>query len=357
MSKRKFVKLAIDHLYRSYVLPARVSLSFQKTAILSSELYASKETISRCVLLCHYNSNGLLLEQVKFIASFFQNQGIDVIVVTTKVNESAKNWIQSNLSGLIIRRNIGRDFGAWKDSIAWLRQIDVFNNLKELYLLNDSVIIISSSLGESRLQTDLIDNQKSDLIGLTESWQGGYHLQSYFLKFNQSALQSEIFLKFWQSYALVNSRTYSINYGEIGLSHYFIKNGFVLKCLYPFSELHSVNTWAKLMESIKSNLTGLSEDALSEYVISIRNEIFCHDFTETNCTHRLWTLLAFVGCPFLKRDLMEKNPEGLQSVKHFFEFLDYFCLPLPIFFNQTLANLSIPRKDSLGYYLEQLLKG
>ena len=180
MSKRKFVKLAIDHLYRSYVLPARVSLSFQKTAILSSELYASKETISRCVLLCHYNSNGLLLEQVKFIASFFQNQGIDVIVVTTKVNESAKNWIQSNLSGLIIRRNIGRDFGAWKDSIAWLRQIDVFNNLKELYLLNDSVIIISSSLGESRLQTDLIDNQKADLIGLTESWQGGYHLQSYF---------------------------------------------------------------------------------------------------------------------------------------------------------------------------------
>jgi len=254
----------------------------------------------------------LILDQVKELCLFFQLQGIDVIFLTTKLSDESKEWVEKNLSALIIRRNIGRDFGAWKDGIAFLNKQSLFSYCSQLYLINDSVVLLGHNLKSTRFQSQFIDDTKTDMIGLTESWQIAYHLQSYFLKFNKTVLQSELFLKYWHDYPIINSRLFSIEKGEIGLSQLLLNNGYQLKSVYPIMELVAKEN----IESFFISLSGIPNQCLIELIPQLFNEFFQVNFHEMNPSHRLWPLLLVAGCPVLKRDLIQKNPDNLLSMHY-----------------------------------------
>jgi len=318
---KKFVKNCFLVFERIFIISFKVNFLSIKTATLKETIY-EKNThgFKSCVLFCHYNKYGLILEQVREVCIFFQLLGIDVIFLTTKVSDESRNWLGKNVSVVITRKNLGRDFGAWKDGISFLQNRNLFANCSELYLINDSAIFIPNNLNNERFKNEFINDIDTDAIGLTESWQQAYHLQSYFLKFNKRLIHSKTFYDYWTNYPLINSRLFSIENGEIGISQTLLHNGYNLKALYSVSELlrkESINKFLSVFDA----LTVPNLDRIKD---SVFNEFFAIDFTQMNPSHRLWALLLSNDCPVLKKDMVERNPENLVSIRYFMYLIESY---------------------------------
>jgi hypothetical protein len=316
--RRRIINLAgefSDIFERKIGIPVKLALANSTiSAIRDAEIYpANSQGFKSCLLFCHYNRHGLVLQQIRDLCLFFKSQNIDVVFITTKVDCNARDWIEKNLPALLIRKNLGRDFGAWKDGIAFLRERNLFEGCNSLYMVNDSLLVVSSDLAQTALVDKFIKRQDVDVIGLTESWQQSYHLQSYCLKFNQSILQSRFFEDYWSNYPLINSRVFSIEGGEILLSQRILAEGFSVDAVYSNASLVSSENLLRL--SLLVNALKLPRvDKLEERLF---DEIFRDDFTKINPSHRLWLPLLAAECPIFKRDLIEKNPEKLVSMQYF----------------------------------------
>jgi hypothetical protein len=340
---KKGIQEALLLFERLIIIPFKIKFISIKCATLEEVIYETNtHGFTSCVLFCHYNKHGLILQQVKELCLFFQSQGIDVIFLTTKVSDESREWVEKNLSGLLVRKNFGRDFGAWKDGIAFLNNKSLFSECSQLYLINDSLLLLGHNLTNSQFQSKFIYDTDTDVIGLTESWQQAYHLQSYFLKFNKGVIHSEIFCDYWLSYPLINSRLFSIENGEIGLSQIMLKNGYNLKAIYPILELLKKDN----IELFFSIFDVLSIPMLSDLKKNLLDEFFEINFTDMNTSHRLWPLLLVIGCPVLKRDLIEKNPENLISMQYFMYLVEKYITNLKEkeVFLQSISHIKYQKK-------------
>ncbi len=319
----KKIKKNIEFLSRQYerrlVVPIQIQFATIETAIIE-ECFFEKNSYNfhSCIMFCHYDINGLVSGQVREICCFFQSLKIDVIFITTLLSEESRNWVKSNLSCLIIRKNVGRDFGAWKDAIAILTRKSLIDCCSQLYLVNDSLILMSNCLNKDRFIKEFINDDFTDVIGLTESWQPRYHLQSYFLKFNKNVIISDTFHLFWKNYSLINSREYSIINGEIGLSQLLLKSGYQLKAIYSISGLWRKENVDRLLKVVLN----MKYPERNKVMQDIFNDFFDYSFNEINPSHRLWPLLLVDDCPVLKRDLIEKNPDELRSMRYFMGLIE-----------------------------------
>src|SRR5438045_8800342 len=104
-------------------------------------------------------------------------------------------------------------------SCGWVRQIcNWAQGYKEVLMANDSVFGPLYDLGPI-ISTM---NKRFDIWGMTDSYEINYHLQSYFLYFNEPAIKSETWLDFWQRMDFTGLSNWDIivKY-EIGLSQCF----------------------------------------------------------------------------------------------------------------------------------------
>jgi glycosyltransferase involved in cell wall biosynthesis len=82
------------------------------------------------------------------------------------------------------RENIGYDFAAWAHV---LKLLPGLWDVPALFLLNDSVLGPLDTAAYGKMMECAITHS-ADIVGLTESLENGWHLQSYFLMLKQSAL-------------------------------------------------------------------------------------------------------------------------------------------------------------------------
>jgi lipopolysaccharide biosynthesis protein len=117
--------------------------------------------------------------------------GISVVLIVNTELPAATITVSaellSRLSGMLIRENIGFDFGAWAHGLALL---DGTQCCSRLFLINDS-IVGPLGIGAFERLLQRVRAASSDVVGLTESLAPLRHLQSYFLVFNTEALRSE----------------------------------------------------------------------------------------------------------------------------------------------------------------------
>lgn len=93
--------------------------------------------------------------------------------------------LEARLSGVLVRENIGFDFGAWAHAYSLFDR----TLLQRLYLVNDSIVGPLDHTDFTRM-IGRIRASNANFIGLTESLAQTRHLQSYFLVFNRRALLS-----------------------------------------------------------------------------------------------------------------------------------------------------------------------
>jgi hypothetical protein len=126
-------------------------------------------------LYAHYSVTGTVSGMVRFHLDLLRASGFAIVFISMASAIPENDWqAVCRLCALAVRReNLGLDFGAWRDLIPEVERR--WPALTELLLANDSV------LGPIWPLAPIVETMRSGgdgLFGLTESLQGGGHLQS-----------------------------------------------------------------------------------------------------------------------------------------------------------------------------------
>jgi hypothetical protein len=206
------------------------------------------------------------------------------------------------------RNNVGRDFGGYKDGVnIVLRR---FAEIDRLVIANDSVFYLSRGLDQLINSLDTGD----DVIGVSETHKGFYHVASFMLSFGKRVVSSDAFVKFWRDYKPLGSRQWAIFEGEGKLVQRLTRAGFKPRALYRVEdltrELDSAEGFKLLPAEIRTQLSDppIYSESLGERATS---EIMKH-----NQMHAVGFLFyKFKGLPLIKRDIVFREIYPLAEVE------------------------------------------
>jgi hypothetical protein len=268
----------------------------------------------KIVLFMHFDRYGNVRPQILHYISELAANGRSVVFVTNAgtLTPAAMASLQEICAGIIIRKNQGYDFGAWRDAIECLHLPRA--ETEEVILANDSIFGPIKPLSG---MLDKFDYTKADIWGLTESWQYRYHLQSFFLAFGKTALQSEAFTKFWDSVRPVPMKAYIVRAYEIGITQDMIKGGLKCAAIWPYQHLLGLVDQAELEKLVafeESDLGKLDPMHITRklHVLRIRDAVARR--IPVNPSADLWRQLLLTGFPFIKRELLRDNPTQVEDV-------------------------------------------
>lgn len=188
------------------------------------------------------------------------NGYVVVMIIAVDDLKSAGRFDELDFAGgIILRENVGYDFGAWASVIRLLPEL---SHASRLAIVNDSVY---GPLGDFKNVLDRVRATSADFVGAIESFEFKPHIQSFLVFFNFGALRSRVFWKFWRSVRLGNREQVIRDY-ELRLSQRLQAGGLAQAILFP---------------------------APSGYT--------------ANPTIRRWRELVYEGFPYIKRQVLRQN--------------------------------------------------
>lgn len=185
---------------------------------------------------------------------------------------------------VVERENKGNDFAAWQHAI---KNRLVPEETEFLLLTNDS--IFGPLFHLEPMFRRMMSEKSIDYWGLTDSIQGGWHLQSYFLCLSRKVFTSHAFQTvFNQDFGNIPKKEI-IRTGEIHLSQTLLTAGFEGKPVIKYEDLARA-----------------------------RNVTEKH-----NPTHYFWhDLIVQHQFPFIKKDLLIENPEEFPDILNAYEVIE-----------------------------------
>ena len=199
-------------------------------------------------LFATHSSDGLLKPHVLHYIASLRHEGIAVVLIVNAdqallVSEAD---ILQQTDGLFIRQSKGYDFAAWAHVLQLQQGL---SDAAILYLVNDSLIGPINQEEFTNIVHRIRDSE-ADMIGLTESIESGWHLQSYFLALKKRVLLSCIFWSFVEDIVCYKSKEDVINHYERGLSSTLTRTG--LRCEPLFCAIDALNPtihhWRELLD-------------------------------------------------------------------------------------------------------------
>jgi lipopolysaccharide biosynthesis protein len=266
----------------------------------------------RVAVFAHYDRLGYVHDYVIHYVNSLRTAGFEVVFVSNapRLLAEAIAKLRPLCASIIRRRNIGYDFAAYKDGIGVLSNAA---ELDELILANDSVYGPFTEL--AGILSPCAPEQAA-VWGITDSWFRRYHVQSYFILFKHAALINDGFARFWSNVRYVQSKRWIIERCEIGLSQAMARNGLRCAALYPYRRVAAAASAAvaAMDEPEDKNLRSSVSVQQRQFTKSMAAAI--ERGRPLNSTHHLWDfLISEMACPFLKRELLERNPMGVPSVQ------------------------------------------
>jgi hypothetical protein len=268
----------------------------------------------KVVLFMHFDGRGVVRAQLLDYMRELRDAGRTVVFVSNagKLLPASLEALREICAVVILRRNIGYDFGAWRDAVDYLGLPR--GDTEEVILANDSVFGPLLPLGDVLRR---LDYAKVDIWGLTESWQVRYHLQSFFLAFGPAALRAPAWEKFWRSVRPVPMKFYIVNAYEVGVTQAMVKGGLRCAALWPYEMLIKLvnrDELEKLIVAEESELGKADPIQITRklQVLRIRDGVARR--VALNPTSDLWRQLLLSGFPFIKRELLRDNPTKVEDV-------------------------------------------
>lgn len=205
---------------------------------------------------------------------------------------------------IVHRRNYGLDFGAWKDVLPLV--MARWPKADEILLVNDSVIGPIHSLEPI---VAAMREAGDGFFGMVESHQGGSHLQSWFTLARGRKAIADL-AQFLLALQLSRSKWLIIQRGELRLARAMRAAGNRVAAAFRYEKLVDLAMAnpaerAYLRAALPLWFFGRNKK-------EIRAAFLKHP---VNPTHHLWRVLAGPArFPFLKTELILRNPGGLPSV-------------------------------------------
>jgi rhamnosyltransferase len=193
--------------------------------------------MNRILIFSFYNPYNELSLHVLFtlrkIRPFFSRV---VFVSNSVLKKNDQETIRQFCDRILIRKNIGFDFGAWKDTLleeGW----SSLKTYESLTLMNDTCF---GPIYDMQTVFDTMEIPGIDFWGLTihrsskTGMPGSYlaipeHIQSYFLSFNKNVVISSFFQDFWNKMVFIKHVDYVINQYETKLTGLLVHSGFRYK--------------------------------------------------------------------------------------------------------------------------------
>ena len=265
-------------------------------------------------VFCHYDARGVVHDYVRHYLERLCDAHFRIFLVSNapRLSPEAIAILTPFCAKIIHRRNVGYDFGAYKEGIL---SIPALEELARLLITNDSVYGPLQPLEDC---LSAMSPDKADVWGLTDSYEFRYHLQSYFLLFHRAALQHESFERFWKDLPFVSAKWWVIYYGEVALTQGLARAG--LRVQSPLAYDAVVSTFRAMLRETRA-LT--RDDIRSEHRTFLQNLLNTADAgIPLNPTHFFWeVLIGRMRCPFIKRDLLEANPAHILGVSEWRELI------------------------------------
>ena len=263
---------------------------------------------TRIALYVHYSATGQISRMVRYQLGMLGQFGCTVVFISMAARIPEDDWQAARrLCALVVHReNFGRDFGAWHDLMPEVRRR--WPHPEEIILANDSV------LGPIHPLAPVIEAMRSGgdgLFGLTESLQGGPHLQSYLLLARGRAAVSDL-MDFLRRLHVSHSKWLLVQMGEIRLSRWMRRRGHRVAAVFGYDRLvrAAVADRAELRRLAASHARLRDLEHLPPDEAAAR----LHEWP-LNPTQHLWRVLATnFGDPFVKTELVLRNPGRLPEV-------------------------------------------
>ena len=290
-----------------------------KTNILYQDLQIpteSKRKPTLCVF-AHFSSSLKIDRSVLHLVSALCHADCDVIFVSSsgKGFEIAEfDKLKDVAIGKILRQNFGYDFGSWKAAVDVYPEMS--SDYERIVFANDSVFGPFSDL-KKILQG--ISCRNYDVWSLTDSYERGYHLQSFFWGVESKGLNGGFFEYFWNEYfRYCSNREEAIKQYELSFC------------------------------AIAKQLFGLRVGAY--FGISVLEAKYCvvahNNISKCNpVQHLAYALLNNEGFPFVKRELLLRNPMGVRELADIKESCQRINPELWAFVNQELFRHSLGRGE------------
>lgn len=236
----------------------------------------------------HFDRDGRVDDYVIHYVAQLSRLGFGIIFVSTagQLDDEGVSRLQPLCRTIVVRDNVGYDFGSWKVGLELAGHLD---GIETLVLANDSVYGPVHDLAPI---FKTMQGRNLDFWSITDSWELRYHLQSYFMVFGKAAHQNPIFQNFWKRLPAFCFKRVLIWHCEVGLSQALMKADLAIGAFCEYSQMRSEHRATVLETEDRSYTAGPSNSTLS-----------------------LWNLLhSKYHCPFLKVGLLRDNPNNLTDL-------------------------------------------
>lgn len=272
-----------------------------KKLVLPRNLTNQEASGHKIAFISHYNKYGKIQQCIIRLIESLKESNYEVLIISEFLNLVSLQWCAAEGVGFMIRKNQGRDFGAFQD--AWLSLAQKLNQIQctNLILLNDSVYPLENLTKTS--WGSFLKGANDQVLGLTDSYQNGYHLQSYALNIPKLVLNKDWWNNFWLNYPSWGGTAMAIKYGEIGLSQLFTKNNIQLSAIHSITDVRSYSASEEFFNKLKDSCSALASEIIFKTIAQTMNQ----SISKISPTHHLAVPLLMMGFPFIKRDLLEAN--------------------------------------------------
>ena len=279
--------------------------------------------------------SGMVLRRIEQLRA----EGFAVVFITSApgIPPVALARLRALCALVVERRNHGLDFGAWHDVVPLLRRSAPA--MQELLLVNDSVC------GPFRDEAPVLAVMRAaghGMFGLTENLAPRPHLQSYFLLARGRPVVADL-LRFLDGYTVTASKRRTISQGEVRISAWMRRRGHAVAAWCGYE---AVERAALQRDSARRRLRALypflfrdiehghpAEAAMMGSALRRR---------PVNATHVFWReLVEEMGFPYLKTDLLLRNPLGLDDADGWRRLLPGQDQMMNVVISSHLATMSI----------------
>lgn len=177
-----------------------------------------QDTPERIALFIAY-SKRLTLSNKAYLETL-NRAGFAVVYINNDITDpAAAASIEALCWRAYDRRNIGRDFGGFRDGVLLLHGEGHLERCRLLCIANDSMQFIPGRNGQALVSAlKAFEGSEKQALFSHISHQIQTHYQSYFQVLKPEVFRSRPFLQFWKQYKPLSHRGHCIYNGEIALS-------------------------------------------------------------------------------------------------------------------------------------------
>ena len=243
-------------------------------------------------LFVHFDAGGEVSAAARGYLAALRAAGLSVLLVSNSgaLRPAALAALRGLCDGVLVRRNFGLDFAAWRAGLEHWRLPRA--DTRSLLLLNDS---LAGPFAPLPPLLERFDFTVADVWAATDSRQRGWHLQSFFLAVGPRAMAHPAWAAFWAGVRPVRAKEWVIRRGELGFGRRMRAAGLRCQAVWPYE--------AVLARYHADTATTAAEQAQRARVAG-----FLARGWALNPSADLWRQLLRLGFPFVKRELLGRNP-------------------------------------------------